>query len=198
MHEEDPVSEGSTDAPGDGAPTTGNETAPESEQDISLLETATPFLFGAVLVVVLFICMQAYKIRALHPEPGNLAAYAEKTRLVVERHHRDSPDLAGIDLHGEDLSRCDFFVDNLKGANLANANLSGAILYGSDLTSANLDGANLEGAMLDSANLTGANLAGADLRGAKFDPSTKWPVTFDFKIDRPGMRFERYPSWQTQ
>jgi len=101
--------------------------------------------------------------------------------------------LAGVDLHGKNLTNVNFSNASLTNADLSYSYLVGANLTSSDLSSANLTGvisgsisgnptlptnwklingyltgpyANLIGANLTSTNLTSANLTGANLTGA--------------------------------
>lgn len=84
--------------------------------------------------------------------------------------------LAGILMHGEDLSGAVMTGSNLTAAsfdeaNLTNANLQRTDLGGADFSEANLTNAkpqdsNLSGAFIRRTNLTGANLTGADMDAA--------------------------------
>jgi len=99
------------------------------------------------------------------------------------------PELAGIDLHNQDLAGIDLESMNLsgvqlsaadlRGGNLQNCYLSGGNLSGTDLRDSNLregyflgvdlSHADLRGADLSYAHLNMSDLAGADLRDAKLD-----------------------------
>ncbi len=84
-----------------------------------------------------------------------------------------TPQLAGEDLSGRNLSRRYLSHANLRGTLLTNANLfmadlSYACLVGADLTNADLSGANLVGADLSNALLTNTNMLVADIKNANF------------------------------
>ncbi|WP_066911025.1 pentapeptide repeat-containing protein [Millisia brevis] len=103
-------------------------------------------------------------------------------RLIVEHRTaadadiswaRAHTDLAGADLRGVALTRCempginlaaaDLTGARLSGANLAGAQLSGTVLTGADLIGAHLSGARLRGCTLVRADLLEADLSAADL-----------------------------------
>jgi hypothetical protein len=74
---------------------------------------------------------------------------------------------------GQDLSRCSFLGQDLRGINLRGANLSradftGADLCGADLRAANLQRTDFMGANLTRVDLRGTSLSTANLAGAIF------------------------------
>ena len=73
---------------------------------------------------------------------------------------------------GQNLSRCNFFDDDLRGANLRSANLSGAFLAGAELCGADLRSANLSKTDFRHANLTRADLRGTNLSTARLGYAT--------------------------
>lgn len=92
--------------------------------------------------------------------------------------HRDmKPELDGVDLRGEFLSKANLTKANFIGANLSGADLRGAFLSwakvshanlsGADLTEANLTEADLSFSVLRRSILTGANLSKANLSNAR-------------------------------
>lgn len=78
------------------------------------------------------------------------------------------PNIANVNLSGEDLSGIDFQAVNLGGANFHEANLSKANLSGANLIRAELRGANLTRANLEECNLSWATLSWSLLNGATF------------------------------
>ncbi len=78
------------------------------------------------------------------------------------------PDLSGVDLVNESLTRADLTMTDLKGARLWIVNLVEANLFKADLTGADLSGAILVGANLSYANLSNATLDGAELVDTNF------------------------------
>jgi hypothetical protein len=73
---------------------------------------------------------------------------------------------------GQNLSKCNFVDQDLRGANLRGANLSGAVLANANLCSADLRGANLAQTDFTFAVLTRADLRGTNLSTASFDHAT--------------------------
>jgi uncharacterized protein YjbI with pentapeptide repeats len=70
---------------------------------------------------------------------------------------------------GQNLSRCNFVDQDLRGANLSGANLSGAVFAHANLCAANLRGANLAKTDFTWAVLTRADLRGTTLATAILD-----------------------------
>lgn len=92
-----------------------------------------------------------------------------------ERINLDQTFLVGSDLQGGNLSRCQLFEADLRGAQLRGANLVGAYLQGANLHRADLRKANLAEAILGLANCRQARLTNANLRGV-FAANADFPV----------------------
>jgi len=90
---------------------------------------------------------------------GSLIRFLSQAGILIKCTQKEKA-MAGLDLHGADLSQL-----NLRSTDLTYANLSGAYLSESDLSEAFLIGTNLSGASLWMADLSGADLTGANLRG---------------------------------
>jgi uncharacterized protein YjbI with pentapeptide repeats len=100
-------------------------------------------------------------LRILDPaRRGSLIRFLSQAGILVKCTEKEKA-MAGLGLHGADLSRL-----NLSSTNLSTADLSGAYLSESDLSEAFLIGAKLCEASLWEANFSGADLTGADLSGA--------------------------------
>jgi hypothetical protein len=74
---------------------------------------------------------------------------------------------------GQNLSKCDFSGQDLRGASLRGANLTGA-----DFTDANLCGADLRATNLSKADFMEANLTRVDLRGTSLSTAKLTGATF--------------------
>lgn len=117
----------------------------------------------------------------------------------------------GIDLSGRDLSGFYLPGRNFSGANLERANLAGANLSGADFSHANLSHTDLRGTKMDETPLypsetlypsdtltpgpiwPAATTQGIGLHGAKYDSSTQWPPSVDF---RAAGAVEVVPWWK--
>ena len=121
-------------------------------------------------------------LRTLDPvRRGSLIRFLSRADILVKCTEKEKA-MAGLDLHGADLSRLNLRNTNLSGANLSGAflsesdlietsliqaKISEAFLFEANLSGADLTGADLSRAFLYEANLTGADLSWAKLRGAK-------------------------------
>lgn len=109
--------------------------------------------------------------------------------------------LAGVDLHGQDLrglalGTTNFTATDLHGANLGGAgmgdttftgaNLAGADLTNTDFTYAVLTNADLSGANLTGTKFLGATLTGTIFTGATWSPSTMCPDGTDARHHQSG------------
>ncbi len=100
-------------------------------------------------------------LRTLDPvRRGSLIRFLSKAGVLLKC-TKDEKAMAGLDLHGADLSNLNLFK-----ANLSASNLSGAYLNNADLRDAFLIQTDLKEAFLWGADLREADLAGADLSRA--------------------------------
>jgi len=115
-------------------------------------------------------------LRTLDPDRrGSLIRFLSRAGILVKCTEKEKA-LAGLDLHGADLSQLNLNSINmsaadLRGAYLSSSDLSGALLIIAKISEtflheANLSGADLTGADLSRSYLFGANLAGANLSWA--------------------------------
>jgi pentapeptide repeat protein len=116
---------------------------------------------GNHLVETIARARTATVLRTLDPvRRGSLIRFLSKAGVLLKC-TEDEKAIAGLDLHGADLSDL-----NLFNANLSASNLSGAYLNDADLRDAFLVETNLRNAVLIGADLRKTHLARADLREA--------------------------------
>ncbi len=105
-------------------------------------------------------------LRTLDPKRrGSLIRFSSKAGILIKCTEEEKA-IAGLDLHGADLSQLNLFKSNLSTANLRGAYLSESDLREAFLIKADLSGAFLWGTDLRNADLTGADLSRAFLSGA--------------------------------
>jgi hypothetical protein len=105
-------------------------------------------------------------LRTLDPvRRGSLIRFLSQAGILIKCTDKEKA-MAGLDLHGADLSLLNLSSTNLSGADMRVANLIGANLSKAYLIQAKLSGAFLFETNLIGADLTGADLSGADLIGA--------------------------------
>ena len=137
---------------------------PVSRSDLGVALMGGALIAFAVLVLQLMIQSRAEDESRQRQE----LADRESLLLVLGQ----SPNLSGLDLHGEDLSEAYLNEKILRGSDLTEAQLTrvrleGAVLFAANLKDADLTEARLDRADLRYANLSGATLVGASLTGAK-------------------------------
>ena len=144
-------------------------TDPVSRSDLGVALMGGALIAFAVLVLQLMI---QYRAEDESRERQELAD-RESLLLVLGQ----SPNLSGLDLHGEDLSEAYLNQKVLRGADLTGADLTkarleGAVLFAANLKDADLTEARLDRADLRYADLSGATLVGASLTGARLEAAS--------------------------
>lgn len=116
----------------------------------------------------------ALGVRAVDANRHDLKSGKRRRRRVASQAAAPRDPLAGLrdcpnPGPGQNLSKCNFVDQDLRGTNLRGANLSGAVFANANLCSADLRGANLSRTDFSFAVLTRADLRGTNLSTATFD-----------------------------
>jgi uncharacterized protein YjbI with pentapeptide repeats len=150
---------------------------PQHRDPIRRSDLGIALMTGALIAFAVLAVQVMIQIRSQR-DANAREAQADRAALLLQLGR--SANLAGLDLHEEDLSSAYMNAKNLRSANFKQAAMSKASLQDSKLIGADLRGATLDEARFDRADLRyadfgGASLVGAQLNSANLDAAVLTP-----------------------